>query len=329
MSKSLGNGVDPMDVIDKYGCDALRYFLTTNSAPGMDLRYDEEKVKSSWNFINKLWNASRFVLMNIDDLKERTILEEELTIYDKWILTKKNELIKSTIKNMDKYDFHNVGAELYKFIWEDFCDWYIELTKTNMTKTTKTILLDTLTDILKLLHPFMPYVTEEIYGMLPIKNAESIMIDTYPKYNKKDIYKEESEQLEKVLEDIVAIRNLKATNKITKNALVNFECSNEKLIPIFASQLKITEENLTSDDPDNMISCNYKSQNISITYFFEQETKDEKTLDEEIKKLTQSIERRKKLLSNENYVNKAPKNVVEADRKKLREEEEKLANLTK
>ena len=329
MSKSLGNGVDPMDVIDEYGCDALRYFLTTNSAPGMDLRYDEEKVKSSWNFINKLWNASRFVLMNIDNLKERTILEDELTIYDKWILTQKNELIKSTIKNMDKYDFHNVGAELYKFIWEDFCDWYIELTKSNMTQTTKTILLDTLTDILKLLHPFMPYVTEEIYGMLPIKNEKSIMIDTYPKYNKKDIYKEESEQLEKVLEDIVAIRNLKATNKITKNALVNFECSDEKLIPIFASQLKITEENLTSDDPDNMISCNYKSQNITITYFFEQEVKDEKALEEEINKLTQSIERRKKLLSNENYVNKAPANVVEADRKKLKEEEEKLANLTK
>ena len=171
MSKSLGNGVDPMDVIDEYGCDALRYFLTTNSAPGMDLRYDEDKVKSSWNFINKLWNASRFVLMNIEDLKKRTINEDELTLYDKWILTKKNQLIKNVIKNMDKYEFHNVGNELYSFIWEDFCDWYIELTKSNMTETTKTVLLDTLTDILKLLHPFMPYVTEEIYQKLPIKDA--------------------------------------------------------------------------------------------------------------------------------------------------------------
>ncbi len=327
MSKSLGNGVDPMDVIDKYGCDALRYFLTTNSAPGMDLRYDEEKVKSSWNFINKLWNASRFVLMNINNLETRLITPTELTLYDKWILTKKNMLIKSTIKNMDKYDFHNVGNELYKFIWEDFCDWYIELTKSNMTNTTKTVLLDVLTDILKLLHPFMPYVTEEIYQMLPIKEQESIMITTYPEYNKKDIYKEESEQLEKVIEDIVAIRNLKATNKITKTALVNFECSNEKLINIYASQLKITEDNLTSDDPDNMISCNYKSPTINITYFFEQETIDTKSLEEEITKLTQSIARRKKLLSNENYVNKAPSNVVEADRKKLKEEEEKLNNL--
>ena len=329
MSKSLGNGVDPMDVIDEYGCDALRYFLTTNSAPGMDLRYDEEKVKSSWNFINKLWNASRFVLMNIEDLKKRTINEDELTLYDKWILTKKNQLIKNVIKNMDKYEFHNVGNELYSFIWEDFCDWYIELTKSNMTETTKTVLLDTLTDILKLLHPFMPYVTEEIYQKLPIKDAESIMISSYPTYNKKDIYKEESEELESILEDIVAVRNLKASNKITKEALVNFECKNEKLIPIYASQLKITEDNLTSDDPDNMVSCNYKSQNITITYFFEEAHVDEKALEEEINKLKSSIERREKLLSNENYVNKAPANIVELDRKKLAEEKEKLEKLLK
>ena len=329
MSKSLGNGVDPMDVIDEYGCDALRYFLTTNSAPGMDLRYDEDKVKSSWNFINKLWNASRFVLMNIEDLKKRAINEDELTLYDKWILTKKNQLIKNVIKNMDKYEFHNVGNELYSFIWEDFCDWYIELTKANMTETTKTVLLDTLTDILKLLHPFMPYVTEEIYQKLPIKDAESIMISSYPTYNKKDIYKEESEELESILEDIVAVRNLKASNKITKEALVNFECKNEKLIPIYASQLKITEDNLTSDDPDNMVSCNYKSQNITITYFFEEAHVDEKALEEEINKLKSSIERREKLLSNENYVNKAPANIVELDRKKLAEEKEKLEKLLK
>lgn len=324
MSKSLGNGVDPMDVIDEYGCDALRFFLTTNSAPGMDLRYDEEKVKSSWNFINKLWNASRFVLMNIEDLKERTIIPEELTLYDKWILTKKNQLIKNVTKNMDKYEFHNVGNELYSFIWEDFCDWYIELTKANMTETTKTVLLDTLTDILKLLHPFMPYVTEEIYQKLPIKESESIMISTYPSVNKKDIYKEETEELESVLEDIVAIRNLKASNKITKEALVNFECKKEELIKIFASQLKIGEKNLTSDDPDNMVTCNYKSSNINITYFFEQEHIGTKALEEEINKLKQSIERREKLLSNANYVNKAPSNIVELDRKKLKEEKEKL-----
>ena len=323
MSKSLGNGVDPMDVIDEYGCDALRYFLTTNSAPGMDLRYDTEKVKSSWNFINKLWNASRYVLMNIEDLEDSNLEIDELTISDKWILTKKNMIIKSVIKSMDKYDFHNVGNELYKFIWEDFCDSYIELSKANMCTNTKKVLLNVLTDILKLLHPFMPYVTEEIYSKLPVKDSDALIISTYPEYKKELVFKEECEIEEKVLEDIVAIRNIKAINKIGKDAKVNF-ITKEELIPIYASQLKIKEENLCSDDPDNMISSNYKSKYIDITYFFEKEEIDEKAKEEEIKKLQQSIERRKKLLSNENYVNKAPTNIVELDRKKLAEEEEKL-----
>ncbi len=329
MSKSLGNGVDPMDVIDEYGCDALRFFLTTNSAPGMDLRYDEEKVKSSWNFINKLWNASRFVLMNIEDLKEKEINKEDLTLYDKWILTKKNKLIKNITKNMDKYEFHNVGNELYSFIWEDFCDWYIELTKSNMTNTTKTVLLETLTDILKLLHPFMPYVTEEIYQMLPIKDNESIMIDKYPEYNKNEVYKEETEQLEKVLEDIVSIRNLKASNKIEKTAPIDLKCKDKSLEIIYRSQLKITDASLEKEKTADMNKCHYKSDNINITYYFEKEQIDTKVLEEEINKLKQSIERREKLLSNENYVNKAPSNIVELDRKKLKEEQEKLLILEK
>ena len=323
MSKSLGNGVDPMDVIDEYGCDALRYFLTTNSAPGMDLRYDTEKVKSSWNFINKLWNASRYVLMNIENLEDSNLEIDELTISDKWILTKKNRIIKSVIKSMDKYDFHNVGNELYKFIWEDFCDSYIELSKANMCTNTKKVLLNVLTDILKLLHPFMPYVTEEIYSKLPVKDSDALIISNYPEYKNELVFKEECEIEEKVLEDIVAIRNIKAINKIGKDAKVNF-ITKEELIPIYASQLKIKEENLCSDDPDNMISSNYKSKYIDITYFFEKEEIDEKAKEEEIKKLQQSIERRKKLLSNDNYVNKAPANIVELDRKKLAEEEEKL-----
>lgn len=327
MSKSLGNGVDPMDVIEEYGCDALRYFLTTNSAPGMDLRYDIEKVKSSWNFINKLWNASRFVLMNIEDLKSREFDYSDLTISDKWILTKKNLIIKSITSSMDKYDFHNVGNELYKFVWEDFCDWYIELSKANMNDTTKKVLLDVLTTILKLLHPFMPYVTEEIYSMLPVKEQESIMISSYPVFNKEEIFNESKEILEKVLEDIVAIRNLKATNKVTKDSLVEIK-TEENLLKVYSSQLKIKQENLVNEVPSSLKSINYKSKYIDITYYFEQEEVDNNKILEEIEKLTASIERRKKLLANENYVNKAPKNIVELDREKLKEEEEKL-NLLK
>lgn len=326
MSKSLGNGVDPMDVIEEYGCDALRYFLTTNSAPGMDLRYDIEKVKSSWNFINKLWNASRFVLMNIEDLKSREFDYSDLTISDKWILTKKNLIIKSITSSMDKYDFHNVGNELYKFVWEDFCDWYIELSKSNMNDTTKKVLLDVLTTILKLLHPFMPYVTEEIYLMLPVKEQESIMISSYPVFNKEEIFNESKEILEKVLEDIVAIRNLKATNKVTKDSLVEIK-TEENLLKVYSSQLKIKQENLVNEVPSSLKSINYKSKYIDITYYFEQEEVDNNKILEEIEKLTASIERRKKLLANENYVNKAPKNIVELDREKLKEEEEKLSLL--
>lgn len=326
MSKSLGNGVDPMDVIEEYGCDALRYFLTTNSAPGMDLRYDIEKVKSSWNFINKLWNASRFVLMNIEDLKSREFDYSDLTISDKWILTKKNLIIKSITSSMDKYDFHNVGNELYKFVWEDFCDWYIELSKANMNDTTKKVLLDVLTTILKLLHPFMPYVTEEIYSMLPVKEQESIMISSYPVFNKEEIFNESKEILEKVLEDIVAIRNLKATNKVTKDSLVEIK-TEENLLKVYSSQLKIKQENLVNEVPSSLKNINYKSKYIDITYYFEQEEVDNNKILEEIEKLTASIERRKKLLANENYVNKAPKNIVELDREKLKEEEEKLSLL--
>ena len=323
MSKSLGNGVDPMDVIDEYGCDSLRYFLTTNSSPGADLRYDTEKVKSSWNFINKLWNASRFVLMNIEDLTDNNINKEELTLSDKWILTKKNLIIKSVEESMEKYEFHNVGNELYKFIWEDFCDSYIELSKSNMNTNTKKVLLDVLTDILKLLHPFMPYVTEEIYSKLPIKEEKSIMITKYPKVNKEFIFIDDSTKLSKILEDIVSIRNMKAINKIPKDSKVLIK-TDDNLISIYKSQLRIIDENICNASIENMENSNYKSKYIDITYFYHKEVENQSIKQEEIKKLEESIARRKKLLSNENYVNKAPKNVVDMDRIKLQEEEEKL-----
>jgi len=323
MSKSLGNGIDPMDVIDEYGADSLRFFLTTNTAPGMDLRYDEDKVKSTWNFINKLWNASRFVLMNIEDLNEDTYTLDNLTLTDKWILTKLNMTIKEVRKNMDSYDFHNVGNTLYNFIWEDFCSSYIELAKTNMNNTTKSVLLKTLTSILKMLHPFMPYVTEEIYQKLPIKDEESIVISSYPKIEEELIFKSEKEQLDKILEDIVAIRNLKATNSITKEAKVKVEVD-DNIKDIYYSQLKIKEENFIDSNNNDLLNVNYKSKNIDITYFYAGNKEDESKKEEEIKKLEESIARREKLLSNENYVNKAPANIVELDRKKLVEEKEKL-----
>ena len=322
MSKSLGNGVDPMDVIDKYGADSLRFFLTTNTAPGTDLRYDEEKIKSTWNFINKLWNASRYVLMNLEDMKTAGYDYQNLSKADKWILTLKNNLIKDVIKNMDSYDFHNVGNMLYKFIWEDFCDNYIELSKAAMNDTTKAVLLDVLTTILKILHPFMPYVTEEIYSMLPFKDSESIVISTYPKYDSETVFDKDAEEISKVIVDLREIRNLKATNNIKKEDKVMFS-TNSDLEYIYKSQLKIADELIVKELLEDYQSINYKSSLINITYFFKNEVNKEE-IEENIKKLKDSIERRKKLLNNENYVNKAPKNIVDLDREKLKEEEAKL-----
>ena len=327
MSKSLGNGVDPMDVIEKYGADSLRYFLTTNSSPGMDLRYDEEKVASTWNFINKLWNASRFVLMNIENFKKEDYTLENLTEIDKWILTKTNKTIKERTENMDKYEFNNVGNTLYKYIWEDFCDNYIELSKNNLEKnTTKTVLLEVLTNIIKMLHPFMPYVTEEIYQMLPVKDQESIVISKYPTYNKEQIYETEEKLIDKLIEDITSIRNLKVVNEITKDAKIKINSNYEEL---YKFALKIKDDQITKEQPTDTKEYNYKSANIEITFYQKGKEINKELLISEIEKLKQSIEKRTKLLSNENYVNKAPQNVVELDRQKLKEEQEKLLSLEK
>ena len=317
-----------MDVIEEFGCDSLRYFLATSSAPGMDLRFDEEKVKSTWNFINKLWNASRFVLMNLEDFKEENYTLENLSISDKWILTKLNETIKQVRKNMDKYEFNNVGSILYSFIWDDFCDWYIELSKINMNNTTKSVLVKVLTSILKMLHPIMPYVTEEIYSMMPIKESESIVISSYPKYEKEYVYISDKEILDTIIKDIVSIRNIKASNNITKEALVMYEVSNQYL-DLFKSQLKIKDEQTINNELDGYLKAEYNSNNIKITYFYKGEEVDSAKVEEEISKLKESIVRREKLLSNENYVNKAPKNIVDLDRKKLEEEKIRLEQLIK
>ena len=326
MSKSLGNGVDPFDMVDKYGADSLRYYLSTDGSMGMDLRFDEVKLTSTWNYINKIWNASRFTLMNIEDLTK--VEFKNLKLEDKWILTKYNKVLKSVTKHMDKYEFNLAGAEIYDFVWTDFCSSYIELSKYNLeSNTTKSVLYTVLMGILKMLHPFMPFVTEEIYGMLPIKDAESIMISEYPKYNKKHVFEEEMLLVDEILKDIVEIRNIKANNNIKKDAKVLITSDNEEALSIYKAQLKITEEyEITSPEAD-LASKTFKSNHVEITYYYEEEKVDTALLEEEIKKLEASIARRKNLLSNENYVNKAPANIVEQDRKKLEEEEQKLENL--
>ena len=322
MSKSLGNGVDPMDVIDEYGTDSLRFFLTTNTATGMDLRYDEDKVKSTWNFINKLWNASRYVLMNIEDLKE--IKLDDLSVADKWILTKLNKTIKSITKSMEKYDFNIVGNELYSFIWDVFCDKYIELSKFNKNDTTKSVLLLVLTDILKMLHPFMPYVTEEIYGMLPIKDSDSIMISSYPIYNKNNIYKIEEKLLDEMLELVTLFRNKKQELNIGNDFSVNVKIDNEEVKQLAINLLKLTDK-INNDVSGNIEKIKVGDIEIDITYDNSKNLELERDLlIKEKSSLEKSIARREMLLSNENYLSKAPENIVANEKEALAKEKMRL-----
>ena len=327
MSKSLGNGVDPMDVIEKYGADSLRFFLTTNTAMGLDLRYDEEKVRSTWNFINKLWNASRYVLMNIEDLKEITL--DDLKPEDKWILTKLNITIKDVTKKMEKYDFNLVGNTLYSFVWDIFCDKYIELSKFNLTNTKKSVLCIVLTDIIKLLHPFMPYVTEEIYSMLPIKDAESIMISSYPVYDKNRKYLEETKLIDNTLDFVTAVRNKKQELNIGKDYKAKIEINNIYIKELVKDMLKLkNKEVIDNNDDSSVVNITKYDFSIDIIYDNSQNKEDlERKQAEEIKKLTESIARRKKLLSNSNYLNKAPSEIVAKEKKALEEELSQLESL--
>ena len=325
MSKSLGNGVDPMDVIDKYGADALRFFLATSTAAGMDLRFDEEKVASTWNFINKLWNASRFVLMNIEDLNDSNYTLNNLSEEDKWILTKLNNLIKTVTKSMERYEFNIAGSELYSFIWNDFCDNYIEFAKFSLESlTTKSVLLKVLTSILKMLHPFIPYVTDEIYNMLPIKE-ENIMVSTYPKFNKKEVFNKELNSVNEMIEFIRMFRNVKLENKIGKDYQVIIN-SNSNYDLIF-KMLKINADMIVHKSNKNKLNVKYQDYDLDICYEIVLSEEDMALKQKQIESLKQSIERRKKLLANVNYVNKAPQALVEKERKTLAEEEEKLENI--
>ena len=217
MSKSLGNGVDPLEVIEKYGTDALRFSIILGTSPGNDIRYSEEKLDSAKNFANKIWNAAKFVLMNLEDIQEK--IEEpkisELKTEDKWILSTLNNLTKEVETNLEKFELGIALEKIYNFIWDEFCDWYIEIVKSRLynkedasRKTAQYVLNKVLGDSLKLLHPFMPFVTEEIYTKL-YNQDESIMIAEYPKFDAKLDFKEDEESIEQIKEAITGIRNVR------------------------------------------------------------------------------------------------------------------------
>ena len=324
MSKSLNNGVDPFEMVDKYGADSLRYYLSTDGAMGLDIRFDEVKLTSTWNYINKIWNASRFVLMNIESIDKLDFTD--LKACDKWILSKYNNLVKSVTRHMDKYEFNLAGSEIYEFTWNCFCDNYIEMAKFNIDSlTTKSVLCKVLSGILKMLHPFMPFVTEEIYQMLPVKDSESIMISEYPVYDK-NLTCDES-IIDNALEFITLFRNKKAELGIRNFNIKNY-IEDDELSLLITSMLKLN--NL--EDGNYSLCEKVKLNDLAIDILYNDEVNHEEernNLLKEKEKLEASIERRKKLLSNENYVNKAPQAVVDNDRINLKKEEEMLSEIVK
>ncbi len=318
MSKSLGNGVDPMDVIDEYGVDSLRWFLTTNSSPGQDLRYQTDKLDSSWNFINKIWNVSRYVLSNTVeiDLQKTSISDcyQQLNNSDKYIINKLNKAIENVNYNMDKYEFGEVGRSLYEFIWEDFASWYIEVSKVSLNEDedslklkTKIVLKTVLQAIIKLLHPYMPFVTEEIYTQ--IETVKSITLTTWPTV----IAGEYSNNFEDTKEVISAIRNIKAENEIKPSTLVSVELEGGQTVSEFdllaISKLAKCEDVIIIDktptyDAFSRVLTNF-TLHIKSAGLIDVEAKIN-DLQSHISKLDGEIVRSLKMLSNQNFVAKAP-----------------------
>lgn len=331
MSKSLGNGVDPNDVINEYGTDALRFFLATTSAPGQDLRFDDTKVRATWNFINKLWNAARFVRLNLEDYQGSEIDLENLSSSAKWILDKQNKLIKKVKNHMEKYEFNVVGQELYNFIWNDYCDWYIELSKIEMNQQTKNVLLLVLKNILKMLHPFMPFVTEEIYLKLP-HVYESIMISEYPQFKKEYSFKKDVNNINKIIEIITKIRNVKNDKNITSNILIvnKLDLKNRDLIENNKNILKkIIKAEIVEKIKRDMtkIELIFPLGEIIIGYDGKETKLDFNQLKEEQQEILKSIKRRQKLLDNDNYRKRAPEKIVLEEEQKLKEEQILLNNI--
>ena len=344
MSKSLGNGIDPLEIIEKYGADALRFALATGNSPGNDMRFSDEKIESARNFTNKIWNASRFVRMNltIDEIKLPD--EKDLALEDKWILNKCNELVASVCSALDKYEIGVALSALYDFTWDIFCDWYIELSKTRLSNaeadgnaTAQNVIACVLTNILKLLHPFMPFITEEIFLALPHAD-ESIMISEYPKYNDALCFPAESEKMERVIAAIKAIRARRNEMNVvpSRKAKVYIETKytdsfNDETAIFFvrlasASEVFVADKfasDIVSSDESVQIITDSATIYLPLSDVIDTE-KERARLEAEQKKLIGEIERIEKKLSNEGFVAKAPAAVVEGEKVKLAKYKENL-----
>ena len=347
MSKSLGNGIDPMEVIEKYGADALRWFLSNGSAPGQDVRFSYEKMDAAWNFINKIWNASRFVIMNSEGMTVEDItLTGEKTVADRWILTRLNETIAKVTELFDHFEFGEAGRQLYNFIWDDFCDWYIEMSKEVLygddavsKQTTQSILVHTLDQILRLLHPIMPFVTEEIWQHIPHQGTSLVVADypvVHPEFNDETA----SKGMEVLKELIRSVRNIRSevntplSKPITLMIKINdpkigqFLTENTSYIERFCNpeELTISSEIVA---PDLAMSAVLTGAEIFLPLAGLINIEEEiKRLEKELAKWTDEVKRVQGKLGNERFVANAPEEVVEAERAKEKDYLDKQAAVT-
>lgn len=341
MSKSLGNGIDPLEIIDKYGADALRFSLATGNSPGNDMRFTDEKLESSRNFANKIWNAARFIHMHIDDFEVENALPANLCLEDKWIISKTNSLIQEITENLEKFELGIAVQKLYDFTWDVFCDWYIELAKTRLFKNDESsnvvrqVLLWTFTNILKLLHPFMPFITEEIWLSFP-HDGSSIMISSFPIYDLSNVYKSEEIEMNRIIEAIKAIRNRRSQMNVppSKKAKVyistdfteTYEKGKAFITKLaYASECEVASE-FNISEAVNIVTTDAK---IYIPLDELVDKKAEKVrLEKEFENVSKQLRQCESKLRNEGFLSKAPKSVIEGVRENAAKLSEKL-NLLK
>ena len=348
MSKSLGNGVDPLEIKEKYGIDTLRYFLTTNSAPGADLRFEIEKVESSWNFINKLWNISRFTLMNLGDftIEDVEIDTEELTLADKWILAKLHKTISEMDYNYEKFEFGEAARSIHNFAWDDFASWYVEIAKLPLNgddeaaiRCTKSVLSYVLLDIVKLLHPFMPFVTEEIYQKIP-HLEESIVITSWPEAIPEFDNSKAIKDFEVIQELIKSVRNIRAEYNVapSKKIDVLIKTSNKEITKLLNENMDILTKFVNPESFTISEEITIDTEVISVA-LIELElylplgslvdiNQEIARLENELKKLKGEIARGEGMLNNPNFVNRAPESKVNAEKEKLGNYKEQFKTLS-
>ncbi len=340
MSKSLGNGIDPLEVIDEYGADALRFMLATGNSPGNDMRYIDDKVKAARNFANKLWNASRFIMMNLPENFKFTGLPKNLRMEDQWIVSRFNDLAKEVGENMDKFEIGVASAKIYDFIWDVFCDWYIELTKPRIMAggesmaDAQAVLVWVMRGMLKLLHPFMPYITEEIWQVLTDEES-MIILETYPTYDEKYCYAESALQFEKIIAAIRAVRNCRTEMNVppSRKAKICVETKDIELFKgsaMFFEKLASASEVVVADSfklTDAVMAVTDSARLFIPMDELVDKDKELARLNKEKEKVQKDIDFLSKKLSNEGFIAKAPAQLIDAEKAKLAKAEEKMAKI--